>query len=176
MLDFPFNKEKSIATMLHICNTLGGEWDKYSLLKIVYFAEQKHLAKYGRPITGDNIVALAYGPVPSISYDEIKYSKVNPQFFTVNDNVVTANVMADLDLLSETDLECITEAINENKNLSFGAIKDKSHDAAYNWTLQNLGSNEVMPYTEIAKAAGASAEMLAYIASTAENYNLCLHG
>lgn len=81
MIDFPFNREKAINAMLHICNSLGGTWDKYSLLKILYFAEQKHLAKYGRPITGDNIVAMEYGPVPSISYDEVKYSKVNPHFF-----------------------------------------------------------------------------------------------
>ncbi len=64
MIDFPFNREKSICSMLYICNMLGGEWDKYSLLKILYFAEQKHLVKYGRPITGDNIIAMDFGPVP----------------------------------------------------------------------------------------------------------------
>ncbi|SDC86512.1 Panacea domain-containing protein [Niabella drilacis] len=171
MTDFPFNKEKAIASMLHICNSLGGVWDKYSLLKILYFAEQKHLARYARPITGDNIIAMEYGPVPSISYDEIKYSKVNPQYFSIEDNVVVAKSKANTDVLSDSDLECLDESIAENKHLSFGDLKKKSHDAAYNWTVQNFGENQTIPYTEIAKAAGASENMIAFIKSTSENFN-----
>ncbi|AHF15384.1 hypothetical protein NIASO_09900 [Niabella soli DSM 19437] len=170
-MDFPFNREKAINAMLHICNSLGGTWDKYSLLKILYFAEQKHLAKYGRPITGDNIVAMEYGPVPSISYDEVKYSKVNPHFFSITDNIVTAKSIADLDLLSASDLECLNESIEENKHLSFGDLKAKSHDKAYNWTIQNLGENQTIPYIEIAKAIGATNEMIEFIRLTSENFN-----
>lgn len=158
--------------MLYICNALGGEWDKYSLLKILYFAEQNHLSKYGRPITGDNIIAMDFGPVPSISYDEIKYSKINPQFFEITqENIVKAKQIADKDLLSETDVECLDEAIEENKHLSFGDLKAKSHDAAYNWTLEHLGKNSTIPYLEIAKVKGASVEMLEYIKLTSETSN-----
>ena len=172
MIDFPFNREKAICSMLYICNTLGGEWDKYSLLKILYFAEQNHLSKYGRPITGDNIIAMDFGPVPSISYNEIKYSKINPEFFEITqENIVKAKQRADKELLSETDIECLDEAIEENKHLSFGDLKTKSHDAAYNWTLEHLGKNSTIPYLKIAKAKGATKEMLAYIKLISETYN-----
>jgi uncharacterized phage-associated protein len=172
IIDFPFNKDKAICSMLYICNSLGGEWDKYSLLKILYFAEQNHLAKYGRPITGDNIVAMDFGPVPSISYDEIKYSKINPHFFEITqENIVKAKQAANEDLLSETDIECLNESIEDNKHLSFGDLKLKSHDAAYHWTLENLGKNAIIPYLEIAKVKGATSEMLAYIKLTSETYN-----
>ncbi len=172
MIDFTFNKEKSICSMLYICNALGGEWDKYSLLKILYFAEQKHLVKYGRPITGDNIIAMDFGPVPSISYDEIKYSKVNPNFFEITqENIVKAKQQPDKDLLSESDISCLVEAIEENRHLSLGDLKIKSHDAAYNWTLEHRGKNSIIPYLEIAKAKGATSQMLDYIKTTSETLN-----
>lgn len=171
MFDFPFNKEKAINSMLHICNSLGGTWDKYSLLKILYFAEQKHLVKYARTITGDNMIAMEYGPVPSISYNEIKYSKVNPEYFEIEDNIVIAKSSANLEYLSNSDLECLNESISENKNLSFGALKDKSHDSAYDWTVDNLGVNQTIPYIEIAKAAGATSEMISYIQNNLESFN-----
>jgi uncharacterized phage-associated protein len=172
MKDFPFNKEKAINSMLHICNTLGGMWDKYSLLKILYFAEQKHLAKYGRPITGDNMIAMEYGPVPSISYNEIKYSKVNPEYFEIVDNIIISKCKANLEFLSKTDLDCLNDSIDENKVLSFGALKDKSHDSAYDWTIVNIGVNQTIPYLEIAKAAGASIEMIEFIQENLESFNL----
>ena len=175
MIDFNFDKEKAVASMLYICHSLGGSWDKYSLLKILYFAEQKHLATYGRPITGDNIIAMGYGPVPSISYDEVKYSKVNPEYFEIQDNVVIAKSEPNMGCLSESDIECLTDSINENKHLDFGRLKVKSHDAAYNWTIEKIGLNSTIPYLEIAKAAGANNDMLDYIKSISENQACELH-
>ena len=169
MTDFKFDKEKAITSMLYICHSLGGNWDKYSLLKILYFAEQKHLAIYGRPITGDNMIAMPYGPVPSISYDEVKYSKANPEYFDIQDNVVIAIAAPNLDCLSESDIECLNESIEENKDLGFSMLRNKSHDSAYEWTINNIGQNSTIPYTKIAEAAGAENGMLDYMKSISEN-------
>jgi uncharacterized phage-associated protein len=174
-VDFNFQKDKAIASMLYICQSLGGSWDKYSLLKILYFAEKEHLANYGRPITGDNFTAMEYGPVPSISYNEVQYSKVNPDNFLIKDNVVIAKVQPDLDCLSDSDVLCLEKSINENKHLDFGSLKNKSHDNAYDWTVENIGLNSTIPYMLIAKSAGANQEMLDYIAYISENQSCELH-
>ena len=170
MIKFNYDKEKAIAAMLYIINKQGGSWDKYSLLKILYFAEKNHLATYGRPITGDTFNALRHGPVPSHSYNLIRYSP--DKYFTLEeDNVITSTVSADLDMLSDSDIECLDKSIKDYQKLSFGSLKAKSHDAAYNWTVENIGLNEIIPYLEIAKCGGANSEMLKYIGLISENQN-----
>ena len=66
MIYFEFDKEKAINSMLYICQELGGSYDMYAVLKMLYFAEKKHISTYGRPITGDTIQALPHGTVPLI--------------------------------------------------------------------------------------------------------------
>ena len=157
--------------MLYICQKLGGKWDKYSLLKILYFAERKHLAEYGRPVTGDAYIAMPYGPVPSNSYDYVKANTSFNRFFSIDGDVITSIETPDLDVLSDSDVECLDLSIEENKTLSFGQLKEKSHDVAYNWAWDNLGKNSTIPYVKIASAGGASAEMIEYIKLLAENEN-----
>lgn len=175
MIAFQFDREKATSAMLHICQSLGGSWDKYSLLKILYFAEQSHLATYGRPITGDTIVALPHGPVPSECYDAIKPQNVDRDIFDIEDNVVIAKIHPNYDVFSDSDIECLNESIWTYKNYDFGKLKKVSHDAAYDYTVNNIGLNHSIPYSEIAKAAGASAEMLQYIKSNSENQDCDLH-
>jgi uncharacterized phage-associated protein len=168
-INFVFDEAKAISSMLYICNTLGGSWDKYSLLKILYFAEQRHLVTYGRPITGDSIVALKYGPVPSNSYNVIDASKVNSEYFELQDTVVIPKAIMNLDCLSESDIECLNFSIEENKHLDFGRLKNKSHDSAYNYTVTQFGINAKISFLDIAKSAGADEHMLDYIKSISEN-------
>lgn len=172
---FSFEEDKAIASLLYICRSMGGKCDKYALLKILYFAEQKHLAMYGRPVTGDSFVAMPYGPVPSISYDLIKPTVSHTRFFDIKDNTIHYKEEPDLDCLSDSDIECLTESIEENKDLDFGALKAKSHDTAYNWALKHLGTNSVIPYLNIAQAAGANPEMIEYIKLISENENCKLN-
>lgn len=77
MNHYSCNKDKSIASLLFISEGLGGACELYPLLKILYFAEKKQLAKYGRSITGDAIIAMKYGPVPTCTYDLVKHTLAN---------------------------------------------------------------------------------------------------
>jgi uncharacterized phage-associated protein len=63
-MSYILEKDKSIAVILFILNALEHS-DIHKLCKIIYFADQKHLARYGRPITGDWYVAMKDGPVPT---------------------------------------------------------------------------------------------------------------
>lgn len=163
MPEFELNKAKSVTALLYICQKLGGSWDKYSLLKILYFAEEKHLVKYGRPITGENIIAMKHGPVPSVSYDHVKRSPQSERYFAIEDDVVTAKQLPDLDYMSNSDIRCIDESIDENASLNFTGLKRKSHTEAYDRAVAERGLNTVIPFIEIARACKATPAILEYI-------------
>lgn len=75
MLYFKFNEEKALSAILYITKKLmegGIKVGLHKVFKIFYFADQKHLSRYGRPITGDHYIAMEHGPVPSRIYDMVK--------------------------------------------------------------------------------------------------------
>ncbi len=156
------NTDIAINALLYICNRISdedGRVDKYKLLKILYFAEKKHLSKYGRLITDDDFVAMEHGPVPSYCYDVTKTSQNEGYFKILNQSTLIPLKQVDLDELSESEIECLEEAIEENKDLSFKQLKAKSHDEAYN----NTGRNRCIDFDLIVKASGAGENLQDYI-------------
>lgn len=167
METFNLNKEKAVNSLLFVVKSLE-KADTHKIYKVLYFADQKHLLKYGRPIIGDTYVKMQYGPVPSyiknVVDENIKgYEEVVAKY---NKYMVTALQEPNLDYLSETDIECLKEAIKENEKLSFDEITEKSHDTAYNNAIWNIG------YLEIAKALNADENMLGYIRQQIINSNM----
>lgn len=161
-----------MEVMLYILNSTKGT-DIYHVLKILYFAEQKHLAKWGSRITADDFRAYDYGPVANQLYHAIRNSRrVDGELSDMLQQVVTfagedaPNVLlpkrgADMDYLSRSEVECLDESIRENASLTFNELKEKSHDSA--WQVAYEGSSDVMDSLSIARAAGASEAMLEYI-------------
>ena len=100
-------------------NTLG----RIHLCKILYFANQKHLARYGRNIIEDTFYNMKNGPVPTKLYDLIKsniesggkYDTVLKAISIDGHNVIAQEEYDELDL-SETDIECLNESFEENIN------------------------------------------------------------
>ena len=56
-----YEQIKLIQIALYVLQKTGGI-DYYHLFKILYFAELKHLEKWGARITSDSFYALDYGP------------------------------------------------------------------------------------------------------------------
>lgn len=180
MITFPFDAEKAIAATLFVAQGLNNQKkrpDLYKILKIFYFADQKHIAKYGRPILGDCYVAMQNGPVPSHLYDLIKTVRGNgcpynrehyQQFFSVQGYNIVPLQAPDMDEIAESEAECLCLALMENKDLDFGALKAKSHDSAY----KRASKDDSISYRDIAKASGTSPEMIAYMEELAENMNI----
>ncbi|WP_442588893.1 Panacea domain-containing protein [Pedobacter sp. AW31-3R] len=183
MQAFNVDKEKTLNAALLILNKLG-EADYHKIFKILYFAEQQHLKNYGQPLTGDTYQAMPYGPVPSFLYDIFKASENQSspfgealelaKAFSVKrkDKIpfVTANNNADTDELSETNIDAILASIEENHQLSFKEITDKSHDTA--WAKAEQAVETEMSYLDIAESAQATPEMLKYISLHAENNHI----
>jgi len=177
-----FDFEKAIFSLKYILTNFEDyTTDFHKVFKILYFAEQKHLSRFGRSITGDRYIAMKNGPVPSNVYDIFKILKgesilkfnsnidVNKEFKVINEySVQLLDKNFDIEMFSETEQECLTQSIEENKFLDFNTLTDKSHDAAWCKTTQN----DVMSPFQIALAAGANDEMLKYISLNIENSSI----
>jgi uncharacterized phage-associated protein len=71
-LAFVFNPLKSLEAMCYLVARLGVV-EKVKLMKLVYLAERNHLLQYGRPLSGDVLKALPYGPVASGALDLLNW-------------------------------------------------------------------------------------------------------
>lgn len=165
-----FDKEKLIEVVLYIINATKG-MDYYHVFKILYFAQQKHLCKWGSRIVADDFVAMEYGPVPTELYSAVRnkdlYAKELISLFaeaievTGKDasNTLLPKREPNMDYLSPADIESLKESIAENKGLSFDELVEKSHDSAWHATNNCC----VMSVGNIAKAGGANDGFVDYI-------------
>jgi uncharacterized phage-associated protein len=173
MITYKFDALKSLNALLFIANKIAknGVADKYATLKILYFAEKKHLSLYGRLITDDRFAALKYGPVPSNSYDILESTFVYRNSFQVISNKQIQPVQGpDLDYLSESDIECLSHSIEENITLDFQSLMEKSHDNAYHEAFDK--GIQYMSIESIAIQEGADQNMLGFIKEHYETANL----
>jgi len=178
MTEFDILKLRS--ALLFIINKRGSI-DIFHLFKILYFADREHMAKYGRRIINDTFCAFENGPAPTLLYDLIKskngkrLSRINREAFkSILDsfdrgtqdasNIVVSEMKPDDSYLSISDKECLDRAYEENINLSFGELSDKSHDSAWRevWNKCGRKNNRMNPYSS-AKAAGAHDDTIKYM-------------
>lgn len=165
-----FEQEKLIEVVLYILNATKG-LDFYHVFKILYFAERDHLKLWGDRITDDDFIRMTYGPVPTHLYGAVENKKSfepdlslkfeNAIKFAGEDapNVLLAQRHADMDYLSESDIECLDRAIKENSDLTFDELFNKSHDSAY-LAASYLG---IIKPADMARAAGANQTMIDFI-------------
>lgn len=156
--------QASVHSMLYILNRAGQDLDFHKIFKIMYFAEQKHLAKYGRMITEDSYIKMPNGPVPSYAYTVFQSLRANKEMFDYDSlfkikgrYMVEGIGSFDSDELSETDIECLDESYEENAYLTFDELTEKSHDAPWHKAFDSIN------IYQMAKEGGATDEMIQYI-------------
>lgn len=165
-----FEYDAALNSLLFILEQLGGKSDMHKLCKILYFADQRHLSRYGRSITGDTYIAMQYGPVPSNVDDILKavrgdsfFSKyaedIKDKFVFENRFIVKALASPDMDELSESDVECLTYAIHLCRDKSFDRLTELSHGMA--WT--NTARDRAISVKDILREAGDEEEYVEYI-------------
>ncbi len=166
----------SVHSVLYILDKLGGKGDFHKIFKILYFADQKHLTRFGAFFTDDQYVAMKNGPVPSMTYDILKalrgqglhsndQDKFKKYFNLLDSYNVESSVKPDLDELSESAIQCLNESISENKKYNFDELTELSHDLAWEKTGRDCEIN--VEY--IAEAGGANPSMIEYIKTNIEN-------
>lgn len=132
---------------------------QYDIVKSLFLADKAHLNRYGRPITFDNYVAMRHGPVPSFAYDMLKpqfdwvrHFKISCPPWTRQEEAGTAKAAfssirpADLDVLSESDLDALRGALGTVMSLSFGQLRRVTHeDPAYLQAWQDDAEQQAFP-------------------------------
>ena len=141
-----FDSEKAMNVLLYLAIRIPEERNMYKLLKAAYRANKRHLENHGREIFNERYQALEFGAVPAFAYDVITHvrdgkpqprmpHKVKQKLSVSENDTVTALVDPNLRLLSETDLECVDEAIQFYRGKSFDEVKSNAHeDEAYKAT------------------------------------------
>ena len=164
-MNVQFDKEKSLNALLYVANRVQRK-DFHKIFKIIYFADRQHLADWGRPITGDTYIAKEAGPVPSRLYDMLKIVRGDSylpdmeglsKYFQVENWMYVRPLQdADLNKLSASEQEAMSEAIEKYATLSYDEIKEKSHDVAWRCTARDFS----ISWDNIAREAGLDSEEL----------------
>ena len=173
-----YDKERLVEIVLYVLNKTG-ELYYYTLLKNIYFAELKHLAKWGQRITADEVCAMPYDPVLSHLLDAIKGDSHEPELsrmlksafkFASEDasNIMLPLRQANEDYHSETEKETLDASIQENATLSFEQIKNKSHDKIWLKNYREGKGKKVIATLDLAESAHASEAMKEYIKENME--------
>jgi len=110
--------------------------NKLKIIKLIWLADRFHLRKYGRPVIGDEYVAMELGPVGSgvkdiieqsnfAAKEEISYAKkyIKP----VNKNVVQSLEKVDYDVFSKTDIESLEFAYDNFGSLDAISLSKITH-------------------------------------------------
>ena len=114
-----FKYETATQALNYLAGKSGGTLNKLKALKLIFFADRFHLRKYGRPVTGDEYLAMTYGPVASSVKDiaemsgflDSKVASYAKHFIKPVNKYVFRSVSAvDTDQLSASDLEALDYA------------------------------------------------------------------
>ena len=169
-----YNSKKLTELVLFILGKTGGV-DFYHTFKILYFAEMKHLAKWGSGIVPDKFCALMYGPVPTHLYDAVK--ELNHPQMTLSEelseviefagedapNVLLPKREANLNYISKSEIEVLEQSIEENESLTFGQLMRKSHDQAWDEANRRINGTNIISPVSMAKVLHADDAILEYI-------------
>jgi uncharacterized phage-associated protein len=137
MIKFQFDEKKGVEALTYIASV----WPNITLFfasKVLFFAEKKHLNKYARPIVADTFIAMTNGPVPSTLYDFLKGKLAaagDPEAILAAISVqkddgyprISARRPANLDVLSQSDIECLDAAIQYCRGERFDTLSHRTH-------------------------------------------------
>jgi len=182
MYEITFSPERALESLLFLTKRLANP-TIHEVLKLRYFADKIHLSRYGFVASGDDYVAMEFGPVASNTYNMMKAARgernnwIHPTFVELVNGVISVHegylLMAlrdpNFDLLTPADVECLEEAVRRYGNMSFQERTDFSHDAAWRkaWDTAKDDSLKAgdMPIADIAETVENAAEVLEYMHS-----------
>lgn len=158
MVQFKTNHRKILECILWFA-VKKPQIEQYALLKLLFLADKLHLNKYGRPASGDNYVAMEYGPVPTFAYDVLKKKstaltslKLTDFPFRIESNqqnkavVVVPERGPDIKLFSKSDISAFTESLAKYGDWKFGRLMDFTHaDPAYKTAWESKGASNAPP-------------------------------
>jgi uncharacterized phage-associated protein len=135
---FTLDTDKAVESVLYIIPRIS-EQTLHCVAKVLYHADKLHLSRYGRPISGDWYSAMEYGPVPSTTYSILK-TRRGDEHHSIPERAMALNVVgrnasatrpADLNVLSESERECLDESAKQIGHKTFDKRTKDSHGPAW---------------------------------------------
>jgi len=166
-MTFDFDEPKAIETMLYLANRVSPS-DKYKICKMLYLADKTCLEKYGRFIFGESYWAMQEGATPSKSYDLLKQiAEERTEGLRVEGNVVIPLREANLDYLSESDIECLDYTIGIYDEDPVKMHRD-AHDDAWGkaWGSRDDKASVGMSIRSIAKTVADPEDLIDYLTNS----------
>lgn len=169
---FQFNVHKCFEVLFFIIQSFGGSVSIRRLFQIVYLVEQRHLSRYGLPVTGDiflagkempmpfNLLSIYLGMTGRGLYRHFA-SPFGKMFSFSEDGIITAHQRYDEECIAASEAECLFHVIHLHKKLSAEELTRKSCDAGWEQA-HNLG---FLSLADMAAAGGAGDAMLRYLAA-----------
>lgn len=74
----PIQIAKIKAVILYIMQSFPDGVDYIKLFKILYFAQQDHLVRYGKVLVDESFRAVKHGPVPTYTYKALQIAEGKP--------------------------------------------------------------------------------------------------
>jgi hypothetical protein len=166
-LYFKFNRDKTIEVILYIATQLPKP-SYHPILKVLYEADKLSLVRYGRFISGGEYYAMEHGPVSSETYDLMKHPDQRPDdaFAVGKKGTIRPLREPNLDWLSESDRECLDEALTIVSPLEdFSERSAASHDKAYviAWTERGQKRRARMSVENIASTLDETGQLLDFL-------------
>ncbi len=167
MIRFPYRERKTAQAAAHLLALNGGEMHYLLLIKLLYLADRHALINVGRPITGDWLVSMDYGPVLSQTLTLISPG-VNPdngvghdwyEYIsepTADKKVGPLKQNAESDELSESDLDTLGHIFETYGGWDRWKLSKWTHTLP-EWRDPHGSSLQIAPET-ILREAGKSEE------------------
>lgn len=171
----PTQIAKIKAVLLYIMQSFPAGVDYIKLFKILYFAQQDHLVKYGKVLVDESFRAVKHGPVPTYTYKalQIAEGKLLEGDFSdflsgieVRDKKVYTSLEPDMDYISGANKRCLDAAIEKCKDADPYDLSALSHDRAWknaNKRIEDDPQKNFITIIDIARAGNATETMVDYI-------------
>ena len=177
------------AMVLYLIKQVG-ELDYFKLFKLMYYAQQAYLVKYGRPIVQDTFHARQFGPVPAFTYKALRTADLKEESTSEiaefldgisverREGVAFVNsvIEPDMDELAPAEICVIDQVISEKGHLDGKTLSEMSHaDKAWmnaHERMANDPEQDRMTLIEIAIAGGASTDRINYLRDMQNTHRL----
>lgn len=165
-IKFKTNARKSLEVILWLANKRPGI-DFHAILKLLFFADKRHLNAWGRPIVGDTYKALPYGPVAQTTYDVLKREPLVLEVLQLEDvpfDVVRGYHVyprrgPNLGKLSESDVEALEQTWAEYSQLNFDQLTQLSHHHPAYKKAEQRGTQQML-YADFLEGENAEPEVI----------------
>jgi uncharacterized phage-associated protein len=164
---FAFDREKAIQAILWLLGRNNGTMGKLQLIKLFFWADREHLARYGRPIVGGNYYNLDHGPVSSELLNLVNEAGASSLPFNIDSTThqISTSGIPDSRWLSKSDLDVLDEIYKQYGHFDGIQLRDMTHELrAYKENAPPKKSRKELPYEDFFLDLDAKAqEMLKII-------------